>query len=104
MPFAATWTEGTRDSHTKSEEERQIPQDIRYIWNLIYVTNGPIYRKETHSWTGRIDLWLLRGRGREWEGLGVWGQQMQTIAFGADKQLDCAVQPRELYLITCDGT
>ena len=25
MPFAATWTEGTRDSHTKSEEERQIP-------------------------------------------------------------------------------
>ena len=23
---------------------------------------------------------------REWEGLAVWGQQMQTIAFGVDKQ------------------
>ena len=24
--------------------------------------------------------------GGEWDGLGVWGQQMQTIAFGVDKQ------------------
>ena len=32
----------------------------------------------------RIDLWLSRGRGREWDGLGAWGQQMQTIAFGRD--------------------
>ena len=22
------------------------------------------------------------GEGREWDGLGVWGQQMQTITFG----------------------
>ena len=32
------------------------------------------------------DLWLPRGRGREWDGLGVWAQQMQTIAFGVDMQ------------------
>ena len=26
------------------------------------------------------------GRGKERDGLGVWDQWMQTIAFGADKQ------------------
>ena len=29
---------------------------------------------------------VAKGEGREWEGLGVWGSQMQTIAFGMDKQ------------------
>ena len=33
MPFAAT-QDGTRDSHTKSEREKQIPYDIIYMWNL----------------------------------------------------------------------
>jgi len=32
------------------------------------------------------DFWLLRRRGRECDGLGIWGKQMQTIAFGMDKQ------------------
>ena len=38
--------DGTRDSHTKSGRERQIPYDITYIWNLIYGTNEPFHRKE----------------------------------------------------------
>ena len=46
---------------------------IAYIWTPIYSTNKPIYRKETNSWTWRTDLWLLRGKGREWDGLGIWG-------------------------------
>ena len=29
---------------------------------------------------------------------------MQTIAFGVDKQWDFAVEHRELYPVTCDGT
>ena len=33
----------------KSEKESQIPYDITYIWNLIYGTNEPFYRKETNS-------------------------------------------------------
>ena len=36
------------------------------MWNLIYGTNEPTYRKETNSWTWRMDLWLPRRRGREW--------------------------------------
>ena len=44
--------DGTRDSHpkqSKSEWERQIPYDITYVWNLIYDTNEPFHRKETHG-------------------------------------------------------
>ena len=41
---------------------------------------------KTISWTQRIDLWLPRGKGWEWDGLGVWGYQMQTITFRMDKQ------------------
>jgi len=51
MPFAANM-DGTRDSQTKwskSERERQIPFDITYIWHLIYGTNEPFHRKETHG-------------------------------------------------------
>ena len=31
-------------------------------------------------------LVVAKGEGREWDGLGVWGEQMQTVAFGMDKQ------------------
>ena len=55
--------DGTRDSHTKSEEERQIPYDVIYIWNLIYGTNEAISRNETNSWAGRTDLWLWQREG-----------------------------------------
>ena len=47
----------------------------------------PFHRKETNSW--RTDLRLPRGS--EWAGQGVWGQLMQTIAFGLDKQSDPTV-------------
>ena len=67
MPFAATWMQLKTLIVVKSEKERQIPCDITYIWNLINGTN------ETNSWTWRIDLWLPRGSGKEWDGLGVWG-------------------------------
>ena len=66
--------DGTRDSHpegSESERERQIPYDITYIRNLIYGTKEPFHRKENHG--HGEDLWLPRGRGREWDGLGIWG-------------------------------
>ena len=62
----------TRDSHTKgNKSERQTPCDITYMWYLKYGTNEPIYKTEPDSQTWRTDLWLPRGR--EWNGLGVWG-------------------------------
>ena len=34
---------------SKSERERQIPDDMTYMWNLKYGRNEPIYRTETDS-------------------------------------------------------
>ena len=44
--------DGPRDYHTKwskSEQERQIPYDITYMWNLKCDTNELIYETETDS-------------------------------------------------------
>ena len=53
MPFEATWMElETLILREVSQKEKdKIPYDITSIWNLIYGTNEPIYRKETNSWT-----------------------------------------------------
>ena len=52
MPFAATWMEIEILMLSEvSQREKDISYDITYIWNLIYNTNEPIYRKETNSWT-----------------------------------------------------
>ena len=44
--------DGPRDYHTKwskSERERQIPNDVTYMWNLKYDTNVLINETETES-------------------------------------------------------
>ena len=71
--------DGSRDSHpqlNEQERQRKIPYDITYNWNLISSTNEHLLRKE-NLWTWRRDLWLPDGRGREWEGSGVWTYQTQ---------------------------
>ena len=40
--------------------------DITYMQNLKYGTDEPIYKTETDSQTQRTDLWLPRGRRKEW--------------------------------------
>ena len=42
-----------------------------------------------------------RRRGREWEGLGAWGQRMQTIALGMDLKeiLLCSIE-NYVYILT----
>ena len=34
---------------TLKERERQIPNDITYMWNLKYGTNEPLYKTERES-------------------------------------------------------
>ena len=44
--------DATRDYHTqrsKSERERQTPNDSTYMWNLKYDTNEHTYEAETDS-------------------------------------------------------
>ena len=57
------------------------------------------YETETDSQTQRTDLWKGE-RGWETDGLGVWGQGMQTITYRMDKQQGPTVQHRGLYSIS----
>ena len=61
------------------------------------------FPQKRKSWTWRVDLWLPGGKGREWDGWGAWGYQMQTLAFGMNREWDPAVQCWELCLVTYDG-
>ena len=48
--FAATWMElESLILSEVSQKEKDKFHMISHIWNLIYGTNGPIYRKETNS-------------------------------------------------------
>lgn len=52
MPSATTWTELETLMLTEvSQKAKDKYHMILHIWNLIYGTNEPIYRKETNSWT-----------------------------------------------------
>ena len=65
--------------------------------------NPSTEQKQTHR-HGEQASGCQGGWGREQDGQGVWGQQMQTITFRMDKQRGPAVQHSELYPITCDRT
>ena len=65
--------DASRDSHTSEVRERQVLYDMTYMWNIKYGTNVLISKTETDSQTWREELWLPRGMGRQWEGLGVLG-------------------------------
>ena len=41
-------------------------------------------KKQTHGY--REQTCGCQGGGGKWHGLGAWDQQMQTIAFGVEKQ------------------
>ena len=72
MPLAATWMQLEIIILSEVRQKEKDKYDITYMWNLKYGTNELIYKTETDS--QRSDLWLPRGeRGRERDGLGVWG-------------------------------
>ena len=50
MPFAAMWMElETLMLSEVSEKEKDKYHMISHAWNLIYGTNEPFHRKETHG-------------------------------------------------------
>ena len=56
-------------------------------------------QKQTHRCGEQT--WGCQGGGRrEWDGGGVWGQQVQTVTFRMEKQQGPAVQHRELEPIS----
>ena len=50
MPFPATWMQlGTLILSEVSQKGKDKYHLLLHIWNLIYVTNEPFHRKETHG-------------------------------------------------------
>ena len=79
----------TRDSYyMKSEREKQTPYDIIYIWNLIYGTNEPFRRKETHG-LGEQTCGCQGGGEMGWTG--SLGLTDANYCIWVDKQWDPAV-------------
>ena len=73
MPFAAVWMRlEILIVSELSPKEKDKYHMILHIWNLKYGTDEHIYRIETDPQTWRSDLWLLRERWKEWNGLEVW--------------------------------
>ena len=74
MPFVTTWME--QETLTLSEighkEKNRIPYGITYIQNLIYGTDEPFYRKETHGLEEETCSCQCGGGGNGID-LGVWG-------------------------------
>ena len=71
MAFAATQMQLDLMLSEVSQQERQIPYDITYMWNLKYGTNEPTCRTEIDAQTLRLEV--ASGRGRERDGWEVWG-------------------------------
>ena len=82
-PFTATWIQ--LEIFILSEvSQKDKYHGITYMQNLKYGTNEPMYQRNTDL---ENRLVVAKGKGgRKWDGLAIWGQQMQTIAFRTDKQ------------------
>ena len=64
IPGAATWMElETLMLSEVSQKEKDKQHMISLIWNLIYGTNEPSYRKETNPWIWRTDCGCQAGGG-----------------------------------------
>ena len=75
MSFAATWMElETLILSEVSQKEKDKYHRISHIWNLIYSTNEPFHRKETHGL--REQTYGCQGG---WEGAG-WTGNLGLIA------------------------
>ena len=68
IPFAATWMdlEIIKLNEVSQKEERYIPSDITYMWNLKYDTNERIFKTEIDH-RHRKQAYSYQG-GKGWEG------------------------------------
>ena len=80
MPLAATWMELETLVLNEVSQKEKDRHHMNHMWSLKYGTND-LSTKQKRSWTCGTDS-CVRGRGKEWDGLGIWGQQMKTLAFG----------------------
>jgi len=66
----------------------EVRQKEKDKYHMISLISGIQYMTQMKLPTGKNlenRLVVAKESEREWDGLGVWGWQMQTIAFGVDK-------------------
>ena len=69
MPSAATWMD--LELILTEVHKRQVSHNITYKWNLKNNTNELIYKTETDSQISQTKIWLLKGKGRGKDKLGL---------------------------------
>ena len=74
-----------------SQKEKDKYHMISSVYLESNIRHKGTFPQKRNSWTWRTDLWLPKGKGTEWGGWGAWGAEMQTLAFGMDKQAEPAV-------------
>ena len=67
VPFATTQMELETLILSEVQKEKDKYYIISHIWNLIYGTNGPIYRKEIHGRGEQTCGCQGGGSGMDWE-------------------------------------
>ena len=75
-PVPVTRKKGKLNPHSTGVTLKTKKEKFLYnekMGTLKYGTNEPIYKTEKDTQTQRTDVWLPRGKGREQDGLGVWG-------------------------------
>ena len=74
-----------------------------HIKNEIFLTQMNLSMKQKQIHRHRVQTCGCQGGGGQGkDGLGVWGEQMQTITYRMDKQKGPTVQHMEPYAIPCD--
>ena len=97
MPCAATWMDpetamlkSERTTNTKWYHFYMQPK-IWHRWTCLQKRNR--LRRGEQTWGCQV---------REWDGRGVWGSWMQTLAFRRETQRGPAVGHRDLYPVSWD--
>ena len=67
-----------------------VSQKEKDKYHMISLISGIQYMAQTNLSTENklmdLENRLVVVKGEEWDELGVWGQQIQTVAFGVDEQ------------------
>ena len=93
--------DGTRDDLTKwsrSERERQIPNDIISMWNIKYDANHHIYKTKTDRLTENRPVVAKEVRGREGKEWGLGISRGKLLHMNGETAKSCY---RELRSISC---
>ena len=66
----------------KPGDERQIPYDFTYMWNLMNKVNLQAKQRQTHRQTAGWEGWGVEGLSKKEKGLMGMGNSVMTVRWG----------------------